>query len=102
VVHRKKTWCIGRRRGALEEDVVHRKKMWCIGQITSSFIAHMEQILWLYSLPHNPLYPVVCFDERPCFLIGEVIAPLNPQPAQIAREHLCLHQKRLLLLVGRY
>ena len=63
------------------------KKTWCIGQINSSFIARMEQILWLYSLPHNPLCPVVCFDERPCFLIGEVIAPLNPQPAQIAREH---------------
>lgn len=47
----------------------------------------MEQILWLYSLPQNLLYPVVCFDERPCFLIGEVIAPLNPQPARIAREH---------------
>ena len=47
----------------------------------------MEQILWLYSLPQNPLCPVVCFDERPCFLIGEVIAPLNAQPAQIAKEH---------------
>ena len=47
----------------------------------------MEQILWLYSLPYDPLYPVVCFDERPCFLIGEVIVPLNPQPGQVAREH---------------
>ena len=47
----------------------------------------MEQILWLYSLPYDPLHPVVCFDERPCFLIGEAIAPLNPQPGRIAREH---------------
>ena len=47
----------------------------------------MEQILWLYSLPYDPLHPVVCFDERPCFLIGEVMAPLNPQPGQIAKEH---------------
>jgi len=47
----------------------------------------MEQILWLYSLPYDPLYPIVCFDERPCFLIGEVMAPLNPQPGQVAREH---------------
>jgi len=47
----------------------------------------MERLLWLYSLPYNPLHPVVCFDERPCFLIGDAVAPLNPQPGQAAREH---------------
>ena len=30
----------------------------------------MERVLWLYRLPYDPLYPVGCFDERPCFLIG--------------------------------
>ena len=61
--------------------------------IDSRFIARMESLLHLYSLPPDPLQPVVCFDERPCFLIGEVIAPLNPQPArngkpgQVAKEH---------------
>lgn len=47
----------------------------------------MEQILWLYALPYDPLYPVVCFDERPCFLIGEAVAPLNMSPGQVAKEH---------------
>lgn len=47
----------------------------------------MEKLLHLYSLPYDPLYPVLCFDERPCFLIGEVMAPLNPQPGKAAREH---------------
>ena len=47
----------------------------------------MEQLLWLYSLPADPLYPVVCFDERPCFLIGEVLAPLNLSPGHVAKEH---------------
>ena len=47
----------------------------------------MERVLWLYSLPYDPLYPVVCFDERPCFLIGEEVAPLNAKPGQAAREH---------------
>ena len=47
----------------------------------------MEQILWLYALPYDPLYPVVCFDERPCFLIGEAVAPLNPAPGKVAKEH---------------
>lgn len=55
--------------------------------MTSSFVARMEQILWLYSLPYDPLYPAICFDERPCFLIGEVMAPLHAKPGVIAKEH---------------
>jgi hypothetical protein len=50
----------------------------------------MEQLLWLYALPYDPAYPVVCFDERPCFLVGEVLAPLNPQPRKgkgVVKEH---------------
>lgn len=47
----------------------------------------MEQILHLYGLPHDPAYPVVCFDERPCFLIGERIAPLPVQKGVVAKEH---------------
>jgi hypothetical protein len=31
----------------------------------SSFIARMEQILYLYALPTDERYPLVCFDERP-------------------------------------
>jgi hypothetical protein len=47
----------------------------------------MEHILWLYSLPHDPAYPVVCFDERPCFLIGETVEPLPMHSGQVAKEH---------------
>lgn len=49
----------------------------------------MEKILWLYRLPYNPLRPVLCFDERPCFLIGDVVAgiPLKEGKNQIAKEH---------------
>jgi hypothetical protein len=47
----------------------------------------MEQILWLYSLPYDPLHPVVCFDERPCYLIGEAVAPLNGHSGRVAKEH---------------
>jgi hypothetical protein len=47
----------------------------------------MEQILDVYAQPYDPAYPVVCFDERPCFLIGDVVAPLNPQPGRTAKEH---------------
>ena len=47
----------------------------------------MEQLLWLYTLPYDPQYPVVCFDERPCFLIGERIEPRVMQTGQVRREH---------------
>lgn len=65
----------------------HQKKTWCIGTLNAQFIARMEQILWLYRLPYDPKYPVICFDERPCFLIGEVVAPLAMQPGQLKKEH---------------
>lgn len=47
----------------------------------------MEQLLHLYALPHDALYPVLCFDERPCYLIGESMTPLPTQPAKVAKEH---------------
>lgn len=47
----------------------------------------MERILWLYTLPYDPLYPVLCYDERPCFLIGEQVEPLALQSGQIRKEH---------------
>lgn len=63
------------------------KRYWVISKITSRFIAQMELILWLYALPYNPLYPVLCFDERPCFLIGDVVEPLAMQSGQVRKEH---------------
>lgn len=45
----------------------------------------MEQILWLYSKPLDPKNPVLCFDERPCFLIGDTIAPLPVKKGSIRK-----------------
>jgi hypothetical protein len=47
----------------------------------------MEQILALYALPYDRAYPVICYDERPCFLIGEKVEPLSLQSGQIRKEH---------------
>lgn len=30
---------------------------------------------------------MVCFDERPCFLLGDVVEGLAPQPGKLAKEH---------------
>jgi hypothetical protein len=53
----------------------------------AAFIAKMEKVLWLYSLPYEEQYPVVCFDERPCFLIGDVVEPLSLQSGKVRKEH---------------
>lgn len=47
----------------------------------------MEHLLWLYAQPYDPSLPVICFDERPCFLIGERLAPLPLQAGQVLKEH---------------
>ena len=55
--------------------------------MTTEYIARMENLLRLYALPYDARYPVICFDERPCFLIGELVEGLAPQPGQVAKEH---------------
>ena len=69
------------------------KQTWCIGKLTAEFLARMERILWLYRLPYNPLRPVLCYDERPCFLIGEVVAGIPMKEGQVAREHYSYEKK---------
>lgn len=47
----------------------------------------MELILRLYLLPYNEEYPIVCFDERPCFLIGDTIEGFSMKSGQVAKEN---------------
>ena len=47
----------------------------------------MENVLRLYRLPYDEEYPLICFDERPCFLIGDKIAGLDLQPNQVRKSH---------------
>ncbi len=58
-----------------------------MGKMEATFIARMEQILHLYAVPYSEQYPVVCFDERPCFLIGESVAGLAMKAGVPKREH---------------
>ena len=52
------------------------KKQWCITDIDGEFIARMEDVLDIYAMPSQKGVSRICFDERPCQLIGERIAPL--------------------------
>lgn len=47
----------------------------------------MEELLALYAEPYDPEMPVVCYDERPCFLIGETVAPLPMTTGKVTKEH---------------
>ena len=46
----------------------------------------MEDLLDLYAEPYDPVRPVICFDESPKQLIGEVREPIPPQPGAPARQ----------------
>ena len=46
----------------------------------------MEQVLDIYERPYDPDYPVVCFDERPCQLLGDVLMPIPMKPGRVERQ----------------
>ncbi|MGH8768567.1 MAG: IS630 family transposase [Burkholderiales bacterium] len=74
-----------RRRLAENELKPWRKDMWCIPQIDGTYVARMEDVLDLYAEAPDPGRPVVCFDESPTQLIGEVRQPIPARPGQLER-----------------
>jgi transposase len=62
-----------------------RKDMWCIPKVDADYVARMEDVLDLYAEAPDPKRPVVCFDESPVQLIGEVRQPIPAKPGQIER-----------------
>ena len=74
-----------RRRLTENELKPWRKDMWCIPQVDGEFVARMEDVLDLYAEAPDPKRPVVCFDESPTQLIGEVRQPIKAEPGQIER-----------------
>lgn len=62
-----------------------RRDMWCIPKVDAEYVARMEDILDLYAEAPDPKRPVVCFDESPVQLIGEVRAPIPAAPSQLER-----------------
>jgi hypothetical protein len=51
----------------------------------AAFVWRMEEVLDLYEEPYDALRPVICFDERPCQLIGDVRDPLPTKPGCMER-----------------
>ena len=63
------------------------KKTWCIGEINALFLFRMERILAVYVRPYNHRNPVICYDERPCFLIGEIVKGLEMKAGEVQKNH---------------
>ncbi len=74
-----------------QRRVAKRRKVMLVGTCSCwpdvCFLARMEQLLWLYAQPYDLLIPVVCFDERSCFLIGESLLPFPLRAGQVVKEH---------------
>ena len=62
-----------------------RREMWCVPEINAEYVARMEHVLDLYAEAPDPRRPLVCFDESPTQLIGEVRAPIAAKPGQLQR-----------------
>ena len=62
-----------------------RKDMWCIPKVDGEYVARMEDVLDLYAETPDPDRPVVCFDESPVQLIGEVRQPIPAEPGRLER-----------------
>jgi hypothetical protein len=74
-----------RRRQAESDLKPWRKDTWCIPKIEGTYVARMEDVLDLYAEAPDPKRPVVCFDESPTHLIGQVRQPIPARPWQLGR-----------------
>ena len=74
-----------RRRLAENELKPWREKMWSVPKIDGEYVARMEDVLDLYAEPLDPARPVVCLDESPLQLIGEVRESIPAAPGRVER-----------------
>src|SRR2546428_8854251 len=59
--------------------------MWCVAELDKEYIEKMEDVLAQYEKPLDAAEPVVCIDEKPVSLHGEVRPPLPAAPGRIAK-----------------
>src|SRR4051794_38314339 len=65
----------------------HLKKCWTIPpRANAEFAARTEDVLAVYARPHDPRRPVVCMDEKPYQLLGQVRAPVPAEPGRDRKE----------------
>src|SRR5438105_2129581 len=64
----------------------HRRQCWVIPpKANSAFVAAMEDVLAVYTRPHDPDRPLVCLDETSKQLTAETREPIPMKPGRPAR-----------------
>ena len=53
--------------------------------MSPDFVAHMEDVLDLYAEPHDPQWPVVCFDETSTQMLAEARPAMPAEPGRPRR-----------------
>ncbi|MCP4751522.1 MAG: IS630 family transposase, partial [Proteobacteria bacterium] len=53
-----------------------QSRQWCIPTVGPEYVCRMEDLPDLYEEAYDPMRPVICFDEKPCQLIGETRVPI--------------------------
>jgi hypothetical protein len=62
------------------------KAYWCIPpEQNAAFVAAMEDVLEVYSRPYNPARPVICMDEKPFQMLGEVREAIPMEPREVEK-----------------
>src|SRR5215467_4205552 len=76
----------GRPRVKKNDIKPHLKEYWVIPPTANAaFVAAMEDVLEVYTRPHDPARPLVCLDETSKQLVAETRAPIPVRPGKPAR-----------------
>lgn len=69
--------------------------MWCIPpKQNAEFVAHMEDVLEVYSRPYNEKRPVVCMDEKPFQLLDEMFMPIPMDEKNHIKKYDCEYVRK--------
>ena len=52
-------------------------KMWCVPELTDEYVDRMNAILDLYERDYDGKNPVVCVDEKPVVMFGDIRQPMK-------------------------
>ena len=69
--------------------------MWCIPpKQNADFVAHMEDVLEVYSRPFNEKRPVVCMDEKPFQLLDEMFTSIPMSENNHTKKYDCEYVRK--------
>ncbi len=69
--------------------------MWCIPpKQNADFVAHMEDVLEVYSRPFDENRPVVCMDEKPFQLLDEMFTPIYMDEKNHTKKYDCEYVRK--------